>query len=230
LEYPRFLARHNSLTGLLLQTEMLADPETNPEPQDTLPGETLGSRLRILRLNRCLSLKKLAKLSGLSINTLSLIENNKTSPSVATLQQLAKALEVPINAFFATEPTPLKVVYTSRFKRVDAAVARARMENLGKGLAGNAVQPFVLTLERGAGSGEHMVVHTGHEFVYVLSGRILYLIEEKPYLLDPNDSLVFQSHLPHRWKNIGEGESQILLILFPADEREDPGGHHFTIK
>jgi quercetin dioxygenase-like cupin family protein len=146
------------------------------------------------------------------------------------LQQLARALEVPINAFFATEPAPLKVVYTSRFNRGDTAVARARMENLGKGLAGNAVQPFVLTLERGAGSGERMVVHTGHEFVYVLSGRLLYLIEEKPYLLDPGDSLVFESHLPHRWKNIGEGESQILLILFPADERDDPGGHHFIME
>ncbi|HVP21714.1 MAG TPA: XRE family transcriptional regulator [Anaerolineaceae bacterium] len=185
-------------------------------------------RLRILRLNRCFSMKKLAKLSGLSINTLSLIENDKTSPSIATLQQLAKALEVPITALFAPEPIPQKVVYTSHFSRSDAPIANARIENLGIGLARNAVQPFVITLERGAGSGESMVVHTGHEFVYVLSGRLLYLIEDKPYLLDPNDSLVFESHLPHRWKNIGEGETQILLILVPTDEHEDPGGHHFN--
>lgn len=63
----------------------------DPEVQDIPAEETVGERLRILRLNRCLSLKKLAKLSNLSINTLSLIENNKSSPAVATLQQLAKA-------------------------------------------------------------------------------------------------------------------------------------------
>ena len=189
---------------------------------------SLGKRLRELRLIRCLPMKTLAKLSGLSVNTLSLIENNKTSPSVATLQQLAKGLDVPITAFFEMEPTPKHVVYTSRYNRGDAQVKNALMENLGKGLAGNIVQPFVVTLEQGAGSGEQAIVHTGHEFVYVLSGRIMYVIDEKPYLLESSDSLVFESHLPHRWKNIGEGESQIILVLYPADEREEPGGRHFN--
>ena len=191
---------------------------------------SVGKRLREIRLNRCLSMKSLAKLSRLSINTLSLIENNKTSPSIATLQQLAKALEVSITAFFEIEQIPKHVVYTSRYKRGDTQVENALMENLGKGLAGNIVQPFVVTLEPGAGSGEQMIVHTGHEFVYVLSGRIMYVIDEKPYLLDPSDSLVFESHLPHRWKNISEGESQIILVLYPADEREEPGGRHFIFE
>jgi len=190
---------------------------------------SVGKRLREIRLNRCLSMKSLAKLSRLSINTLSLIENNKTSPSIATLQQLAKALEVSITAFFEIEQIPKHVVYTSRYKRGDTQVENALMENLGKGLAGNIVQPFVVTLEPGAGSGEQMIVHTGHEFVYVLSGRIMYVIDEKPYLLDRSDSLVFESHLPHRWKNISEGESQIILVLYPADEREEPGGRHFNL-
>jgi len=207
---------------------MPADIELIPEESPKTADETVGARLRILRLNRCFSMKNLAKLSGLSINTLSLIENDKTSPSVATLQQLAKAMDVPITTFFAPEPAPQKVVYTPHINRSNAPIASARMENLGIGLARNAVQPFVITLECGAGSGERMVVHTGHEFVYVLSGRLLYLIEDKPYLLDSGDSLVFESHLPHQWKNIGEGETQILLILVPTDEHEDPGGHHFN--
>jgi len=205
-------------------------PESNLESVNSKTEDvSVGKRLREIRLNRCLAMKSLAKLSRLSINTLSLIENNKTSPSVATLQQLAKALEVPITAFFEIEQTPKHVVYTSRYKRGDGQVEKARMENLGKGLARNAVQPFVVTLEPGADSGDQMIVHTGHEFVYVLSGRILYVIDEKPYLLDPSDSLVFESHLPHRWKNIGEGESQIILVLYPADEKEEPGGRHFNL-
>jgi transcriptional regulator with XRE-family HTH domain len=202
-----------------------SDVDSSPTlEQDT----SLGKRIREIRLHRCLAMKTLARLCGLSINTLSLIENNKTSPSVATLQQLAKGLDVPITAFFEMEPTPKHVVYTSRYNRGDAQVKNALMENLGKGLAGNIVQPFVVTLEQGAGSGEQTIVHTGHEFVYVLSGRIMYVIDGNPYLLDPSDSLVFESHLPHCWKNIGEGESQIILVLYPADEREEPGGRHFN--
>ncbi len=200
----------------------------DPEPSKTTAEEaTVGGKLRELRINRCLTIKKLAKGTGLSIETLSLIENNKNAPSIATLQQLAKALDVPISAFFETEPSPKKVVYTSRFARGDAQVERARMENLGKGLAGNAVQPFVVTLEPHADSGANMVTHEGYEFIYVLCGRIMYVIDDKPFLLDPSDSLVFESHLPHRWKNVGEGEAQIILVLIPADQSEEPGGQHF---
>jgi transcriptional regulator with XRE-family HTH domain len=206
-------------------------PASDPESPTAFSQDySVGIRLRELRLGRCLPLKSLAKLSGLSINTLSLIENNRTSPSVSTLQQLAKALEIPISAFFEVELTPKQVVYTSRYKRGDGQAENIRLENLGKGLARNAVQPFVVTLEPGAGSGEQMIVHTGHEFVFVLRGRIMYVIDEKPYLLDQSDSLVFESHLPHRWKNVSESESQIILVLYPADEHDEPGGRHFNLE
>ena len=92
----------------------------------------------------------------------------------------------------------------------------------------NAVQPFVVTLEPGAGSGERMIVHTGHEFVYCLSGRVLYTIDGIDYPLEPGDSVVFEAHLPHQWINNDEGQSQIILILYPADQREELGRRHFT--
>ncbi len=62
----------------------------------------VGRSLRQLRGKTQLSLRALAKKSGLAINTLCLIENGKTSPSVSTLQRLALGLEVPITAFFET--------------------------------------------------------------------------------------------------------------------------------
>ena len=67
----------------------------------TPPAEVLvGRKLRALRSRARLSLRALAERSGLNVNTLSLVENGKSSPSVSTLQQLARALDVPIAAFF----------------------------------------------------------------------------------------------------------------------------------
>ena len=64
------------------------------------PAEVLvGRKLRELRNRKGLSLRALADRSGLNVNTLSLVENGKSSPSVSTLQQLALALEVPIATF-----------------------------------------------------------------------------------------------------------------------------------
>jgi len=62
----------------------------------------VGHRVRELRTRHGLSLRALADRSGLNINTLSLIENGKSSPSVSTLQQLAQALDVHISTFFET--------------------------------------------------------------------------------------------------------------------------------
>jgi len=195
---------------------------------EDLPAElVVGLKIRQLRHQSQFSMRALAELSGLNINTLSLIENGKTSPSVSTLHQLARALKVPINAFFETETLPRRVVFTSQDRRPEVILSNTRLENLGKDFAENAVQPFLVTLKHGAGSGNMMVVHTGHEFVYCLSGKIFYIIDGETYQLEAGDSVVFEAHLPHRWQNTHQGESKIILVLYPADQREEAGGRHF---
>jgi transcriptional regulator with XRE-family HTH domain len=197
-------------------------------PPEVMPTEMIvGLRIRNLRNQRAFSLRALAERSGLNINTLSLIENGRTSPSVSTLQQLARAFDVPITAFFESEPITRQVVFTSHDQRPEATFNNTHMQNLGKDLTGNAVQPFVVRLEPKAGSGERVIVHTGFEFVYCLAGKILYTIDAIDYSLEPGDSVVFAAHLPHQWKNIDEEQSQILLILFLSDQLDESGEKHF---
>jgi transcriptional regulator with XRE-family HTH domain/predicted Fe-Mo cluster-binding NifX family protein len=196
-----------------------------------IPAEMLvGCRLRELRTWRGFSLRALAERSGLNVNTLSLVENGKSSPSVSTLQQIALALAVPISSFFESESNEKRIVFTLADQRPRSDFGSTQMQNLGKDLAGSVVQPFVVTLKPGMGSGERMIVHTGHEFVYCLSGSIQYQIEQEKYDLKPGDSLVFEAQLPHCWENKGGDTSQILLILFPSDEREESGGRHFSLE
>src|SRR5690606_31165949 len=119
----------------------------------------LGRRLRDIRQARGLSIRALSKHSGLAINTLSMIENGRNSPSVSTLQVLARALDVPITDFFASEKVEKRVVCVRGGQRPNVMVGANRLEHLGKDLAGNAVQPFVITLDPDSGSGPEMVVH-----------------------------------------------------------------------
>lgn len=195
------------------------------------PAEILvGRRLRDLRTKQGFSLRALAERSGLNINTLSLVENGKSSPSVSTLQQLAVAMEIPISAFFESELVEKRVVFTSAADRPQAAFGSTQMQNLGKDLSGNAVQPFVVTIKPRMGSGDRMIVHTGYEFVYCLTGAIRYQIEEEEYILNAGDSLVFEAHLPHCWENTTKETAEILLTLFPSDGRDEPGGRHFSVQ
>jgi transcriptional regulator with XRE-family HTH domain len=187
----------------------------------------VGCCLRKLRSEQKLSIRALAEQSGLAINTLSLIENGKTSPSVSTLQQVATALGVPITAFFETDLPQSSVIHIKANQRPHATFTYGTLNDLGAGLKSRAVEPFIVTLEPNAGSGTTPIVHTGHEFVFCLQGRIVYTVEEHPYLLEPGDSLLLESHLPHRWQNVDTGPSQALLVLCPSDARDRATERHF---
>jgi len=187
----------------------------------------LGGRIRTIRLVRQFSLRALAEESGLNVNTLSMIENNKTSPSVSTLQLLSGALRVPITAFFETDEPKSKFAFHKQEERPKIAFAHGKMEDLGAGMIRRGAEPFVIDLEPGAESGPAPIVHTGREFVYCLEGKIAYMIEEETIVLEAGDSLLFEAHLPHRWKNISKTPSRSILVLCPTDANDHPTERHF---
>ena len=196
----------------------------------TVPEVNVGQRLRELRLERNFSIRALAERSGLNVNTFSLIENGKTSPSVSTLQQIAAALEVPITAFFESNVPKNSVAFIAANNRPRLAFAHGTLEDLGAGLTNRAVEPFVVMLEPHASSGENPIVHTGFEFVFCLEGRMTYRVEDQTYVLEPGDSLLFESYLPHRWQNDAAQPAQAILVLYPTDARDHPTERHFTLK
>jgi transcriptional regulator with XRE-family HTH domain len=194
------------------------------------PAVEVGSRLRQLRRDQGLSIRALAELSRLNVNTLSLIENGKTSPSVSTLQQIAAALNAPIVAFFETDTPKNSIAHVKANRRSRAAFAHGTLEDLGAGLTDRVVEPFVVTLEPKADSGPHPIVHTGFEFVFCLQGQLAYQIDDHTYLLEAGDSLLFESHLPHQWHNPTSEKTQAILVLYPTDARDQPTERHFMTR
>ena len=204
-------------------------PNQSPLTLDENNGSIdVGGRLRMLRAGAGLSIRALAEMSKLNVNTLSLIENGKTSPSVSTLQQLASALGVPVTEFFVTEQGNKTVVYQKNGGRPRALFEHGVMEDLGAGMSRFGAEPLIVTLEAKADSGKNPIVHTGREFVYCLEGRIAYTVDTETYLLEPGDSLLFEAYLPHRWKNADAEPSRVLLVLCPLDERDQPTQRHFA--
>lgn len=187
-------------------------------PQTT---KQVGQRLRSIRKARNLSIRALADRSDLSVNTLSLIENGKTSPSVNTLYQLAKGLKVPITVFFDSDLRDKKVVYQKALERKQIVFSQGQMERLGAGLAGLGSEPFITRLEPGANSGNTPIIYAGREFIYCLEGHITYTIEGKIYPLDPGDSLILAAYTPHFWHNSASFNSRALLVLCPDDSFDD---------
>lgn len=203
--------------------------EFNSTLDDSADGKEIrvGPRMRELRAMRKLSLRALAEMSGLNINTLSMIENEHTSPSISTLQQISQSLKVPISKFFETREGGRELVYQRQGQRPRVAFKHSTIEDLAAGMPRFSAEPLIVTINPGADSGKSPIVHTGREFVYCIEGRIIYTVKKQDYELTPGDSLAFEAYLPHQWKNPTRTQARILLVLCPMDVRDNPTEHHF---
>jgi transcriptional regulator with XRE-family HTH domain len=188
---------------------------------------SLGTRLRDLRRERNLSQRDLAERAGLSPNAISLIERDEISPSVATMQRLAGALNVRMSYFFDSHDE-MHVVYSRAERRPEIASKDVRIEGLGAKLNGQEMEPFLVTLAPGADTCNTPVVHAGHEFVCCLEGRLEYLVAGTAYPLESGEYLMFEANLPHCWRNATELEARFLLVLHSPSGPGDPAQGHFT--
>ncbi len=179
----------------------------------------LGDRLRDLRRQQGLSLRVLAEKSGLSANTLSLIENGKTSPSVSTLQQIAVALNIPITSFFDFKSSRTPVIYTQKSTRTATGFSQGAVEDLGKSSSVEGLQCYLVTINPHSESSGQTADQQGIEFIYCISGQIICSIFEDSYTLNPGDSIMFATRAPHSWSNPLDEPAVALATLAIAEDR-----------
>jgi quercetin dioxygenase-like cupin family protein len=148
---------------------------------------------------------------------------------VSTLQQLAFGLSEPIVSFFEIDPPGGRIVHLKADRRARAEFDHGSCESMGAGLQDHRLQPMLVTLLAGAHSGHTPIVHTGLEFVYCLDGTMEYEIEGSTYPLEAGDSLLFEAHLPHRWRNPKDDPTRVIMILSPSDEHDHASRRHFLL-
>ena len=196
--------------------------------EKTESGIDVGKRLRSMREERKISMRALARMSGLSANALSMIERGLTSPSVSTLTKLADALEVPITSFFREEPDKRDIVYCNEESRRVILFHKGRWEGLGGETFAGRMEAFMLILEPGGISGTHGLVHTGHEFVLCLEGVLEYKVRDEHFTLKPGDSLIFASNMVHQWRNASNGVTKAVILISGFDQDENPSAFHLA--
>jgi transcriptional regulator with XRE-family HTH domain len=165
-----------------------------------------------LRQRRGLSLAQVAKATGVSVGFLSALERGQMSASIATLRRIARYYRTNILSFFEPAKENSRVVKPGERKILETTKG-VRMELLAWG--NTAMEPHLFRIKAGGNSGESYT-HEGEEFLHVLRGQFeIWLNQDEHYLLEPGDSLYFQSSTPHRWKNPGKTESWLLWINTP---------------
>lgn len=176
----------------------------------------IGPKLREMRRRRNLSARELAARSGVSHSSISLIERDRISPSVDTLAAILDALGATVTGFFLDlqNDIPYQPFYGS-----EDFVEIYRGESLSYRMLG-AHHPnrqlLVLheTFSPGGDSGD-AYFHSAQEAGMVLKGAVEVTVGTEKRILRQGDGYYFDSRLPHRFRNVFNGESEILSASTP---------------
>jgi transcriptional regulator with XRE-family HTH domain len=199
-----------------LRTGSLAPVELPPRTLEA----GIGTEVRRLRKSLDLTVAELGAAADISAGMLSKIENGTISPSLATLDALARALNVPISRLFAEteERRDCSFVQSGSGVRIERRGTKAGhlYDLLGHSLAGEiAVEPYLITLKRDAVPYTGFR-HAGVEFLYMLSGKVRYRHADRSYLMEPGDALFFDAAARHGPEELVEAPMRYLsIIIYP---------------
>jgi transcriptional regulator with XRE-family HTH domain len=210
--------RPKSKADTSLRTGSTAPSELSARPLEA----SIGFEVRRLRKSIDLTVAELGAAAGISAGMLSKIENGSISPSLGTLDALAKALNVPLSRLFAEtderrDCSFVKAGTGVRIERRGTKVGHL-YDLLGHSLGGPiTVEPYLITLAKGAVPYTHFR-HAGVEFIYMLSGKVSYLHGDRTYLMEPGDALFFDAAARHGPEDLIELPMQYLsIIIYPRE-------------
>jgi len=180
----------------------------------------IGTQVRNLRRKLDLTGTELAEQAGLSAGMLSKIENGAVSASIDSLEALARALNVPLTTFFASyeEKRDCSHVSAGHGVMIERRGTKAghQYQLLGHSISGDiVVEPYLITLTEEA-KPYTLFQHAGVEFIYMLTGKVLYRHADKVYPLVPGDSLYFDAAALHGPEELTELPMTYLsIIIYP---------------
>src|SRR5215212_572236 len=188
-------------------------PEPRPAPP---PIEVdLGARIRALRLARAQTLRQLAADAGVTESFLSQVERGVASPSIASVQRIARALGQSIAELFAADEPAGSVVRVRDRRRVVYQGLGAIDEFLTRATDGK-LQVIMSTIEPGGGTGDEAYTHdSDEEGVVVLEGSLDLWVGAEHYRLEAGDAVTHASRVPHRNTNPGPGVARVLFCITP---------------
>ncbi len=172
----------------------------------------LGVKIKRLRLRNNLTQEELADRCELTKGYISQLENELTSPSIATLEDILNALGTTPAEFFSDEKNE-KLVYTEA-DFIEKLADGHKIEWLVPNAQKNEMEPIRMTVEPHT-SLQDDVPHEGDEFGYVLKGSIWLHIGQAAYPVKKGEVFYFAAGKVHRIENRTAEKAVVLWIASP---------------
>ena len=177
--------------------------------------ENIGPRLKTLRQRQGLSQRKLAQMAGVSNATVSLVENGRSDPSMGLLKRILDSLGMSFAEFFSAEDRPGERYFFASDELSEISKGPISYLQVGDDLAERQLQILYERYQPGADTGQSMLSHNAEEGGVVLSGRLEVTVGEQVRVLRQGDAYLFNSRIPHRFRNAGNEECVVVSACTP---------------
>lgn len=184
----------------------------------------VGHKIKSIRESKSLSIEEIAERSGLSVDQILSIENDKNLPSLGPLIKVARALGVRLGTFLddndALGPVVCRAIERERDNSISfsngAMDARKHMEYhpLAKQKAGRHMEPFVVDINPSENREFQLSSHEGEEFIYVMEGEVEISYGKDTYVLNQGDSIFYDSIVKHHIHGAEGKAAKILAVVY----------------
>ncbi|MDY6908668.1 MAG: cupin domain-containing protein [Thermodesulfobacteriota bacterium] len=182
----------------------------------------IGHKVRELRQKYRYTLQDLAHKTGLSKPFLSQIENDHVVPPIATLLKLARALNVGLAHFFQDQEGDEKIsiirpgdrMRMDRRPHQDKEQVNYIYESLETRKSSKRMEPFLVEFPVQEVERMEFQSHTGEEFLYLLEGKVEFRTGDRVEILEPGDSIYFNSDISHSFRCLSDKPAKAVAVLF----------------
>ncbi|MFC8217426.1 helix-turn-helix domain-containing protein [Streptomyces sp. NPDC057362] len=179
---------------------------------------SLGARLRAIRQARGLTLAQLATVTGISVSTLSRLESGRREPGLRHLLPLARAHRLPLDELVGSRTGDPRVHPRPFTRHGQTWVPLTRNPNDGLH-AYKQILPAPATPRTEWTPRPEQGSHEGHEWLYVLSGRLLLALGEHDLVLTAGETAEFDTRVPHGIANAGDQPVEWIALYGAQGER-----------
>jgi len=175
----------------------------------------VGARLRSVRTSFGLSQRALARRAGVTNGLISLIEQNRVSPSVSSLKKVLDGVPMSLAEFFTLDLSAVPQAFYGAEDLVELGNAEVSLRLVAAQRPGRLLTLLHGRYAAGAATGEDMPAHRGEEGGVVVRGRIELSVGGSTRVLGPGEAYYFSSQLPHRFRNVGREACEIISACTP---------------
>ncbi len=175
----------------------------------------VGAHLRAVRTMYGLSQRELAKRAGVTNGLISLIEQNRVSPSVSSLKKVLDGIPMSLAEFFTLDLSASPQVFFKGDELTDLGDRSVSLRLVAARRPNRAMSIMHERYAPGADTGADMLRHQGEEGGVVVRGRVELTIGAESRVLGPGDAYYFTSAIPHRFRNSGSEPCEIISASTP---------------